>query len=100
MFGKRKTANELDPPPLAIEPEAVEILRVWTAQEGGQEVVLSTRWTDPGAWGLVLVDIAQHAANAYARNGMRREEVLSRIRELFDAEWDSPTDDPREITRN
>jgi hypothetical protein len=98
MFGKRKNTRELDPPPQAQgDPEASEVMRVWAVPEQGQVVALRTTWKDPGAWGLMLVDVARHAANAYANEGMPRTEALARIKALFDAEWSSPTDDAREI---
>ena len=98
MFGKRKTENELDPPPLARgNAEATEVMRVWTAPGEGPHVTLRTTWEDPAAWGMMLVDIARHAANAYAKEGVKRAEALTRIKALFDAEWAEPTDEPREI---
>jgi hypothetical protein len=98
MFGKRKNAKELDPPLQAQgDPEASEVMRVWALPEQGQVVTLKTTWKDPGAWGLMLVDIARLAANAYANEGMSRAEALARIKALFDAEWASPTDEAREI---
>jgi hypothetical protein len=98
MFGKRKNPMELDPPPQAMgDPDASEVLRAWALPQQGQVVTLRTTWKDPGAWGLMLVDIARHAANAYANEGMSRAEALARIKALFDAEWNAPTDDAREI---
>ena len=99
MFGRRKQAQDLDPPPVAMSnAEAVEILRVWAAPGAPQELTLRTCWQDPGAWGLLLADVARHAAQAYQREGHDPSEVLRRIRELFDAEWSSPTDDPKDLT--
>ena len=90
--------RELDPPPIATaNTESVEVLRVWTAPDQPQQVVLSTTWKDPGAWGLILGDVARHAANAYANEGQDRTTVLARIRELLDAEFSDPTDEPVEI---
>jgi hypothetical protein len=98
MFGKRKSASELNPPPLAqTHPEATEVLRIWTAPEEGPHVVLRTTWQDPAAWGVMLVDVARHAANAYAKEGWNRAEALAQIKALFDAEWSAPTDEAREI---
>ena len=98
MFGKRKGANELNPPPLAHEnPESTEVLRIWTAPGEGPHVTLRTTWEDPAAWGVMLVDIARHAANAYAKEGVNRETALAQIKALFDAEWARPTDEAREI---
>jgi hypothetical protein len=53
---------------------------------------------DPGVWGLALVDIARHAANGYAGQGEDPQKALARIRQLFDAEWNAPTDTPQDIT--
>ena len=44
-------------------------------------------------WGLLLVDIARHAARAYAReSGYTEDEALARIVDMFDAEIARPTD--------
>lgn len=48
-------------------------------------------------WGLLLADIAQHAANAYANEGIDRNEALLRIYAMLDAERSSPTDTPQEL---
>ena len=91
--------DDLDRPPIAeTNPEAIEILRVWTAPGSPQQLTLRTAWEDPAAWGLLLADIARHAALAYKREGRDATEVLKRIRQGFDAEWSSPTDDPKDLT--
>jgi hypothetical protein len=71
---------------------AIELARVW-ASEGSQYVSLATGiWKDPAAWGLMLVDLARHVAASYHEtSGMRREDVLKRIKAAFDVEWSSPT---------
>jgi hypothetical protein len=43
-----------------------------------------------------LVDVARHAARAYAREGLNPDDVLEQIRRTFDAEWASPTELPEE----
>jgi len=99
MFGKRTTTGELPPPPAASNnTESVEVLRAWAAPGGPAAVALRTTWKDPAAWGLMLVDVARHAANAYEREGRDRKEVLARIRQFFDAEWASPTDTAKDAT--
>jgi len=99
MFGKKKRSQELDVPPIATSaPEAVEILRVWASPGSPQQLTLMTCWKDPGAWGLLLADVARHAAKAYGREGQDPHEVTRRIREMFEAEWSSPTDDPKDLT--
>jgi len=98
MLGKRENSNQLDLPPIAnSDARAQEVLRVWAAPGSPQQLTLRTTWKDPGAWGLMLVDIAQHVANAYENEGHERKVVLARIRELFDAEWAGPTDVAKEI---
>jgi hypothetical protein len=87
-------ANGLEiPPTVAGDPKATEIARIWAAH-GQQHVHLrSGLWADAGNWGIMLVDLARHVANAYEQDGRGDYfQVLSRIREIFDAEWDSPTD--------
>ena len=98
MSNKRKSTNELNPPPLAHEnPDATEVMRIWTVPGEGPHVTLRTTWEDPAAWGVMLVDVARHAANIYAKEGMTREKTLAQIKALFDAEWARPTDEAREI---
>lgn len=99
MFGKRQSTNALDLPPIAqSEPSAQEVLRVWAMPGQPQQLTLRTIWNDPGAWGLLLADVARHAANAYANEGRDPKVVLARIRELFDAEMFDPTDVVEEIS--
>jgi hypothetical protein len=99
MFGKRTNANSLAVPPVANENrDAVEVLRVWAAPGNPQQVTLQTTWNDPGAWGLLLVDVAHHAAKAYKTEGRDPNEVLARIRDLWDAEWGKATDSASDIT--
>ena len=101
MFGRKRRLQELDVPPIATsDPEAVEILRVWASPGNPQQLTLMTCWKDPGAWGLLLADVARHAAKAYGREGQDSHEVIRRIRELFEAEWSSPTDNPKDLTDN
>src|SRR5688572_25274173 len=78
------------------DPKAVELLRLWAAN-GQQHVALATGvWDDPASWGIMLVDLAKHIANAYEQtNGSNRDEVLARLKEGFDAEWSFKTDVPK-----
>lgn len=83
------------PPVAAQDARAIEILRVWAAQ-GKQHVSLSTNlWEDPGHWGIMLVDLAKHIANAYNQaNGTDKHDVLICLKKSFDAEWVEATDQP------
>ena len=58
MFSRSN--NELEKPPISREQGAFEILRVWGGKDLPQQYALNTTWDDPGAWGLLLVDIARH----------------------------------------
>ena len=98
MVRKRQNQNELEPPPIAENSEALEVLRVWALPGQPQQLTLRTTWKDSAAWGLVLVDLARHAANAYAKEGQDRSAVLARIYEFFDAERSEATDIPEDIT--
>ncbi len=80
-------------------PEAVaaarrkrEMARIWIA-DGHQIATLSANlWDDPGAWGLMLVDLAKHVAKAYEAKGYAASDALDRIRLAMEAEWSHPTD--------
>ena len=99
VFGRKQPANVLEPPPIAeTDPEAVEVLRVWASPSTCQQVTLRITWEEPATWGLMLVDVARHAARAYAREGLDYNEVLERIKALFDAEWEDPTDEGQDVT--
>jgi hypothetical protein len=83
------------PPDVEVDTNAVELVRVWAAH-GRQHVSLATNiWTDPAAWGIMLVDLAKHIALAYEQStAMHSADALRRIKEGFDAEWEVTTDRP------
>ena len=91
--------EELAPPnTIHNATRAMEIARIWLV-DCGQHVRLSgDLWDDPAAWGMMLVDLAKHVANAYEQNGKDKEEVLKRIVDGFNAEICSSTDDPSPLT--
>ena len=90
--------NELLPPPdVKIATRAMEIARLWIVDKKLQVVLTGNLWDDPAAYGLMLVDLGRHLANAYEQQGRNRTEVLARIREGFDAEWGVPTDEPEQL---
>src|SRR6267378_4003696 len=97
MFEK-KPKRELEAPPLAgSNSQAVEVLRVWAAPGQPQQLTLRTTWKDAGAWGLLLADIARHAASAYANEGQNRAGALARTQQLLNAEFSQPTDKPVQL---
>jgi hypothetical protein len=83
------------PPNVKKDPNAVELVRAWASNGQQIAVIQAGAWEDPMAWGLMLVDLARHVAAAiHLDTGAHKEEVLARIKEGFDAEWNHPTDTP------
>jgi hypothetical protein len=79
-------------PPTALEHGGVEVLRA-AIVDGGLHVSLRRAFDDPEAWGMLIADVARHVARIYAREDkFPEEQTLERIRSLFNAEMDSPTD--------
>lgn len=85
--------NELPiPEGAASNPAAAEVLSAWIV-DGGLQVAMQRAFEEPDVWGLMLVDIARHAARIFAQEGaMSEQEALDRIRKLWAAEMASPTD--------
>ncbi|MGO9829958.1 MAG: DUF5076 domain-containing protein [Myxococcaceae bacterium] len=87
--------NELSiPPRAAVDDEAREVLRFWSARGRLHVTVRADAYRDPAAWGIVLADLARHVSNAYALEGHARADALARFRAGFDAEWGFSTTDP------
>ena len=90
------TLKEL-PIPEIVKKQApsVELIRVWHTGNSNYFCVSPNLFKDPAAWGLLLVDLANHIANAYEQSsGEDAKEVKKRIKQGLDAEWSSPTDYP------
>lgn len=83
------------PPQAAGSDKARELLRVWAA-DGKQHVSIAAGiWKDPESWGIMIVDLMKHLANAYEEaQGLPTSETLKRIRSGIDAESAFPTDSP------
>jgi Domain of unknown function (DUF5076) len=72
--------------------DATEVLRAFVI-DGGLSIAFQRAFEEPDMWGLLLVDIARHAARAYARESdYSEEDALERIVEMFEAEIARPTD--------
>ena len=79
-------------PPEALEQGGVEVLRA-AIVDGGLHVSLRRAFDDPEAWGMLIADVSRHVARIYAKEkNMSEEETLARIRGIFEAEMDAPTD--------
>jgi hypothetical protein len=80
------------PPDVVGRDDATEVLRAFVV-DGGLSIAFQRAFEEPDMWGLMLVDIARHAARAYARESdLTEDEALSRIVEMFEAEIARPTD--------
>ena len=80
------------PPDVMGRDDATEVLRAFVL-DGGLSIAFTRAFEEPDMWGLVLVDIARHAARAYAReSAYTEEEALARIVDMFEAETARPTD--------
>ena len=80
------------PPDVMGREDAIEILRVFVL-DGGLSMAFQRAFDEPDMWGLLLVDLARHAARAYARESeYSEEEAMGRILEMFEAEIQRPTD--------
>jgi uncharacterized protein DUF5076 len=86
------TFDALHAPPTALELGGVEVLRA-AIVEGGLHVSLRRAFDDPEAWGMLIADITRHVARIYAtEDKFPEEQTIERIRALYNAEMDSPTD--------
>ena len=80
------------PPDVMGRDDAIEVLRAFVL-DGGLSIAFTRAFEEPDLWGLLLVDIARHAARAYAREGgFTEDEALTRIVDMFEAEISRPTD--------
>jgi hypothetical protein len=79
-------------PPAAMEQGGVEVLRA-VIVDGALHVSLRRAFDDPEAWGMLIADITRHVARIYAtEDKFREEETIERVRALYEAEMDAPTD--------
>ena len=86
------TFDALKAPPTALEEGGVEVLRA-AIVNGGLHVSLRRAFDDPEAWGMLIADVTRHVARIYAtEDNFREAETVERIRALYDAEMDAPTD--------
>lgn len=82
--------NALQIPPSAQGKDGLEVLRA-AVIEGGLHVTLRRAFEDPRAWGMLLADVAQQVAQAYAQeDGRTIDDVVVQIREGFSGELDAP----------
>ena len=84
--------DALNVPPAALEQGGTEILRA-VIVNGALHVSLRRAFDDPEAWGMLIADVTRHVARIYATEDKYREsETVERVRAIYDAEMDAPTD--------
>src|SRR3954467_14326751 len=84
--------DALHVPPAAMEQGGGEVLRA-VIVDGALHVSLRRAFDDPEAWGIRIADITRHVARIYAaEDKFREQETIERVRALYDAEMDAPTD--------
>ena len=82
--------DALHVPPAALDQGGVEVMRA-VIVEGALHVSLRRAFDDPEAFGMMIADITRHVGRIYA-DKFREEETVERIRAIYDAEMDAPTD--------
>jgi len=88
------------PPDVIGRDDATEVLRAFVV-DGGLSIAFTRAFEEPDMWGLLLVDIARHAARAYAReSAYSEEEAMVRILDMFEAELARPTDPGTTVPRS
>ena len=82
--------DALNVPPAALEQGGVEVLRA-VIVDGALHVSLRRAFDDPEAFGMMIADITRHVGRIYA-DKFPEAETVERIRAIYDAEMDAPTD--------
>lgn len=79
-------------PPAALEQGGVEVLRA-VVVDGELHVSLRRAFDEPDPWGMLIADVARHIARIYATEShLTQDAALARVRAIFDAEMNQPTD--------
>ena len=88
----RAKFEALSVPPDALQKGGHEVLRA-SFVEGGVSVALRRSFDDPFTWGVLLVDLARHAARVYAmETEFSEDEALAEITAGIQAELENPSD--------
>src|SRR6266571_8364293 len=89
------------PPAAKRDPRALEMIRVWLAEDKMHSVLNVGCWEGQGlderhCWGILLADMIHHIANAHEEEyGRDPCESLRLIREAFIGEMENPTSSRR-----
>jgi len=83
------------PPDVIGREDAVEVLRAFVV-DGGLSISFTRAFEEPQMWGMMLVDIARHAARIFEKEGVCSEaEAFERIFGMFEAELANPSEPER-----
>lgn len=82
--------DALHVPPAALDQGGVEVMRA-VIVDGALHVSLRRAFDDPEAFGMIIADITRHVGRIYA-DKFPEEQTVERIRSMYDAEMDAPTD--------
>jgi len=84
--------DALQIPPSVLEKGGVEVLRA-VIVDGDLHVSLRRAFDDPEPWGMLLADVTRHIARIYATESkLTQDQALERVRAIYDAEMERPTD--------
>ena len=76
------------PEDVSAAEESFELLRAFAATDQLHVAPAWDRWPDAANWGVLLVDLARHVANAREKEeGVPAAETLADIRIAFEKEW-------------
>ena len=79
-------------PPAVLEQGGVEVLRA-VIVDGALHVSLRRAFDDPDPWGMLIADVTRHIARIYANeSALTQDQVIDRVRSIYEAEMDNPTD--------
>lgn len=87
------------PDPATHDPRAIEMIRVWIAENKLHTALNIAHWEDPKRgiderpyWGILLADMIRHIANAHETEyGRDPRETIIMIQEAFQSEIAKPT---------
>ena len=79
-------------PPAVLEQGGVEVLRA-VIVDGDLHVSLRRAFDEPDPWGMLIADVTRHIARIYAtESGLTQDQVIERVRSIYDSEMQRPTD--------
>jgi Domain of unknown function (DUF5076) len=79
-------------PPMVLERGGIEVLRA-VIVDGDLHVSLRRAFDNPDPWGMLIADVTRHIARIYATESkLTQDQVIERVRTIYEAEMERPTD--------